>query len=190
MASLKSPDKAMLIPWLYREAEFAKWLPANGSPRLRCQGYVAQWPPQAPLLFLTGGKGLGKTTLAVCVLKEAQQRYGVVGKFWPVVDLLDRYRRTFSETAVETADEIDEQMRKVPLLVLDDWGAHKGTEYAEERLYAIVDYRYREGCPLVVTTNVKPGELDSRVADRLAHAGVSTVVPFAGESRRPLGGES
>lgn len=181
IASMKAPAAVMLIPPLFRGAEFAKWLPDNGSPRLRCQDYVAQWPPSPSMLFLSGAKGTGKTTLACCILKAAHERYSVTGRFWPVIDLLDRYRRAMRDTATETTEAIDDELRRIRLLVLDDWGAHNETDYAAERLFAIVDFRYREMLPLVVTTNVPTNRLDARVADRMASG---SVVPFEGPSRR------
>lgn len=174
------------LPRMYRETTFARWLPDNGAPRLRCQGYVAQWPPSKPFLFLFGGVGTGKTTLAAAIVNAALERHGVRGQFWPVVDLIGRLRATADEDrAIETEAEVMGQMCLVPLLVLDDLGANKATEYVEERLFRIVDYRYRQLMPTVVTTNVGLGALDERLASRLSDAAVSTPVEFTGRDMRP-----
>jgi DNA replication protein DnaC len=185
----KPVEERMQLPARYRAAAFADWEPPNGIPRVRCQSYAAAWPPEKPLLFLTGEKGTGKTHLACAVLRAVAQRHGVAGRFWPVIDLLDRYRRASDpERATETVDDVDAAMRRVPLLVLDDLGAHRSTEFAEERLFALIDWRYREGQPLVVTSNVGLLELAPRVRSRLADTAVCQVVPFTGPDRRPLGG--
>jgi DNA replication protein DnaC len=59
----------------------------------------------------------------------------------------------------------------VPLLVLDDLGAEKTTEWVQSVIYEIIDHRYNEYLPLIITTNLKAGELaeklGSRTADRI-----------------------
>lgn len=181
----------MLLPRRYRDVALEDWQPANGLPRVRCASYVAAWPPAQPLLMLAGEKGTGKTMLACAILRRAWERHGVRGQFWPIIELLDRYRRTADEArAVETLDDVDEALRRVELLVLDDLGAHRSTDFAEERLFALIDWRYREGQPLVVTSNASLLELAPRVRSRLADAAVSVVVPFAGPDRRPQAGRA
>ncbi len=181
-----APETRMMLPAKFRDAEFAQWEPANGTPRVRCVSYVAEWPPKVPMLLLTGNKGTGKTTLACAVCRAAGEKHGVRAQFWPVIDLLDRYRRTFdTDRATETLDEVDQQMRRVPLLVLDDYGAHKGSEFAEERLFALIDYRYREQKPTVITSNVGLLEMADRVRSRFTDQTVCQMVNFAGRDMRP-----
>lgn len=185
-----SPTARMMLPAKFQDAEFEQWLPVNGIPRVRCQSYVAEWPPERPFLGLTGNKGTGKTTLACATLRAASERHSVNGQFWPVIDLLDRYRRTFdSDRATESLDDVDQQMRRVPLLVLDDYGAHKGSEFAEERLFALIDYRYREHKPTVITSNVGLMEMSERVRSRLTDTSVCQMVNFMGQDMRPGAGK-
>jgi DNA replication protein DnaC len=140
------------------------------------------------MLLLTGQRGLGKTHLACGILREVAERYGELGQFWPVIELLDRYRATFDESrARETVEAVDEQLRRCAVLVLDDLGTSKSTEWAEERLFRLVDERYRDGRPLVVTTNQELLELQPRVVSRLSDAGCSTLVQFTGADRRRAG---
>lgn len=184
-------EEAARLPARYRAVTFDQWLPPDGPPRKRCERWAASWPPKKPLLFLTGEKGTGKTMLACAALRHVQRRHGVRGQFWPVVDLLDRYRRTADEDrALESLDQVDEAMRRLPLLVLDDLGAHRSTEWAEERLFALIDWRYREGQPLIITSNVPPKELAPRVRSRLSDTAVCEVVLFAGPDRRPTAGRA
>jgi hypothetical protein len=183
------PEESMRLPAKFRVIDFAAWLPDNGSPRLACQRYAAEWPASKPFLLLLGNKGTGKTTLACAVLRKAWYEHGARGQFWPVIDLLDRYRRTFDvDRATETLDEADQQMRRVPLLVLDDYGAHKGSEFAEERLFALIDYRYREHKPTVITSNVTLMEMSDRVRSRFTDTAVCQIVNFTGQDMRPKAG--
>lgn len=176
----------MRLPLRYAGTTFDVWKPHNGGPRLRCMSYVADWPPSKPHILLTGNKGTGKTTLSIAILKAAHEKHGVTGQFWPVTDLLARLRATADpDRATESEGDILDQMRRIPLLVLDDWGAHKATDFAEDRLFTIIDYRYRDMRPTVVTSNTDLVDLDSRVKSRLADAAVAQIVQFTGKDMRP-----
>ena len=178
----------MRIPAKFRQARISTWLPDTGRPRLAAHTYVVRWPPEKPLLLLSGNKGAGKTHLACGILQEVFARHGQRGQFWPVVDLLDRYRATFDEDrATETVEAVDAQLRHCAVLVLDDLGTHKSTEWAEERLFRLIDERYRDLRPLVVTTNVGLLELPDRIKSRLADGSCSTLVNFTGPDRRTPG---
>lgn len=183
-----SPEERMRIPARYRQVRISTWLPPEGKPRHAAAAYARDWPPAKPVLFLTGERGTGKTHLACGILREVFERHAVRGQFWPVVDLLDRLRRASDpDRATETVDDVQEQLLRVPLLVLDDLGAHRGTEWAEERLFALVDGRYRESLPMVVTSNVTLQELAPRVRSRLVDTSSSVVVQVHGPDRR-MGG--
>ena len=78
---------------------------------------------------------------------------------------------------------------RVPLLILDDFGMERGTEYGLEQIYAVIDGRYRSGKPLIATTNLTLQELKNpqdtahaRIYDRLLEMCVP--VQFKGESLR------
>jgi len=176
------------IPAKFRTARIASWQPENGRPRLAAEAYVREWPPQKPILLLSGPKGVGKTHLACGIVRELFERHGQRGQFWPVVDLLDRYRATFdTERATETVEAVDAQLRRLAVLVLDDLGTHKSTEWAEERLFRLIDERYRENQPLVVTTNVGLVELPDRLKSRLSDGTCGTQINVAGIDRRMAG---
>jgi DNA replication protein DnaC len=175
----------MRIPAKFRESRIATWLPDNGRPRLAAQTYVVRWPPEKPLLLLSGNKGVGKTHLACGILHDVFERHGQRGQFWPVVDLLDRYRATFDEDrATETVESVDAQLRQCAVLVLDDFGTHKSSEWAEERLFRLIDERYRDLRPLVVTTNAGLLELPDRIKSRMSDGSSSTLVNVSGPDRR------
>lgn len=175
------------VPRRYREMgeTISSWQPVTGRPRLAALGYVAAWPPKQPFLVLAGAKGNGKTMLAQGILRAAKERHEVSGLFAIVPELIDRYRATQNpERAVETPDDIDALMRRVPLLVLDDLGVGRQTDFAEERLYRIVNRRYNEMQPTVFTTNVDLSSVEERIRDRMLSG---EVVQFAGPSKRLAG---
>lgn len=127
--------------------------------------------PEGWLVFL-GVNGCGKTHLAAAIVNYRFQ-HGQTALFIVVPDFLDHLRSTFSPEGRMSYDELFEQVRNAPLLVLDDLGAQSTTRWAQEKLYQVVNYRYNARLATVVTTNCSLDELDNRIASRLADAKIS-----------------
>lgn len=115
-------------------------------------------------LLLSGPVGTGKTYLAACVLNSFLDRMKLT-TFGGVVDLLGRIRRSYGETSQEEEWQIFDELCSVPLLVLDDLGKERVSEWVEQTLFRVIDSRYRENKLLVVTTNFTPRELQDRYPD-------------------------
>ena len=116
-------------------------------------------------LLLMGTYGCGKTHLAAAIANFAVQM-GVPTLFLTVPDLLDWLRFSYgnSETNFETRfDEI----RNIQLLVLDDLGTQNTTAWAQEKLFQIINHRYVNRFPLVLTTNQSLEEVEGRIRSRL-----------------------
>lgn len=131
-------------------------------------------------LYLAGPVGTGKTYQAAALVRLRFRMFdvpklGVAGyeqspDYWGpkpvewrnVPSLLEDVRRSFDspETAPNGLD-------RAPLLVLDDIGAEKPSEWVEERLYCIINERYETGLPVIVTSNLTPAKLGQRVGARL-----------------------
>ena len=121
-------------------------------------------------LVFTGDNGVGKTHLAAAIANQSRAA-GISTLFVVVPDLLDHLRHTFGPQSDVSYDELFEGVRTVPLLALDDLGAHATTPWAQEKLYQIINYRYNARLPTVVTMNISLDELahdEPRIASRLA----------------------
>ena len=106
--------------------------------------------PEGWMLF-TGSHGTGKTHLAVAIGSECLRRdRSVFYTFVPT--LLDHLRGTFNPDSPIGYDELFEQIKTVPLLILDDLGAEHSTSWAEEKLYQIVVHRHDARLPTVITS--------------------------------------
>lgn len=179
--------KRMRVPRKFWAESISTWTPADGPPRAACINYVASWPPALPMLFFTGGVGTGKTHLSVGVLRALFEQHGKRGQFYATIDLLDRYKATFdADRATETVDAVDSALRKTPLLVLDDWGTERATDWAQERLFHLVDERYRERLPLIITTNADLMDMPKRIVSRLADAQECQRLYFGGRDMRAV----
>lgn len=130
--------------------------------------------PQGWLLFF-GGYGCGKTHLAAAIgnhrLSENQPAI-----FLTVPDLLDHLRTSFGPNSELGYDEMFEQLRDAPLLILDDLGAESSTQWANEKLYQLFNHRYTRQLPTVVTTNCDLEEIDPRIRSRLSDYNLSRLV--------------
>ncbi|MBC8074478.1 MAG: ATP-binding protein [Chloroflexales bacterium] len=117
-------------------------------------------------LVLWGAYGCGKTHLAAAIANAALAR-GKSTILAAVPDLLDHLKATFAPSSGETYDERFELLRTVDVLVLDDLGTESATPWAREKLYQLINHRYVQRLPLVVTSNVSLDLLDGRVRSRL-----------------------
>lgn len=139
-------------------------------------------------LLIMGGYGCGKTHLAAAVANEAVDR-GVETLFQTVPDLLDWLRASYASPD-ESFEQRFEELRAVQLLILDDLGTQNATPWAEEKLYQIINYRYINRMPTVVTTNLDMAEIDGRISSRLMDEPlVSRVRITAPDFRNPTKGE-
>jgi DNA replication protein DnaC len=126
-------------------------------------------------LVIAGGSGRGKTRLAAAIGNYRRQAEpGVL--FVIVPDLLDRLRSAFNPQNPQAYDEVFEQVRSAPLLILDDLGSQTGTPWAEEKLFQLLNYRYNACLPTVITTSLTVKEMDARLASRLTDPQVSTIL--------------
>ena len=117
-------------------------------------------------LILTGSYGCGKTHLAAAIA-NACTKAGRSALFVLVPDLLDHLRATFSPQSSTPFDRRFDEVRRSPLLVLDDLGIESATPWAREKLYQIFDYRYNARLPTLITTALRIEEVDPRLATRM-----------------------
>ena len=136
-------------------------------------------------LLLRGGYGCGKTHLAAAIANFAVGM-GVPTLFLTVPDLLDMLRFSYDSEETTFEDRFNE-IRNASLLVLDDFGTQNATAWAQEKLFQIINYRYINKLPLVITTNLGLDEIEARFRSRLSDRDLVTDVRInAPDYRRPL----
>lgn len=138
-------------------------------------------------LLLLGHYGCGKTHLAAAIANACLARGSVV-LFSAVPDLLDHLRSTFAPMSEVVYDELFSLMRETELLVLDDLGTQYPTPWANEKLFQLLNYRYHQQLPTVITVNDQGLQIvDERIRSRLDDKGlVRTVVFKRAKDYRPF----
>lgn len=116
-------------------------------------------------LLLQGGYGCGKTHLAAAI-GNFTVSMGVPTLFLTVPDLLDTLRFAYDDPDATFEQRFDE-IRNAPFLVMDDFGTQNATGWAREKLFQILNYRYINRLPLVVTTNLIMEEIEESIRSRL-----------------------
>jgi len=134
-------------------------------------------------LLITGTYGCGKTHLAAAIANYRVAR-GHPALFVVVPDLLDYLRDTFNPQSPVTFYQQFVEVRRAPLLVLDDLGTESATPWAREKLYQVFDYRYNARLPTVITTAKWLKEIDPRLATRMLDASRCTPVPIIAPAYR------
>lgn len=137
-------------------------------------------------LILKGGYGCGKTHLSAAI-SNYRIANGQPVLFVVVPDLLDHLRATYAPTSEVSYDERFEEVRNAPLLVLDDFGTHSATPWAQEKLYQILNHRYNARLPTVITTNRELEEIDLRLRSRLVDPDLTEIVTILAPDFRRSG---
>lgn len=136
-----------------------------------CRSYVADFrfaPPQENGLLIVGsGFGIGKTHLAIGVMRALVES-GLSRRpmFLFVPAFLEAIRRSYDEPEATPNRTLLDRAKRADLLVLDDLGAERTTEWVQEQLTIILNARWSDGLATVVTTNAGFNEIKEAIGGR------------------------
>jgi DNA replication protein DnaC len=136
--------------------------------------FAESFPVVQKGLMLIGPPGIGKTHIAVSVLQQVIRRTGARGLYYDTRALLRDIRSTYNPVLHMAEMDVIRPVMEAELLVLDDLGAERLTDWVEETMSLIVNTRYNERRPTIFTSNYEDipdeGEMNSllvRVGFRL-----------------------
>jgi DNA replication protein DnaC len=144
------------IPRRYQHCDFTNYTAYNEqlAKALQLATRLAEsFPVTERGLFFQGPPGVGKTHLAVAVLRQVITTRGARGLFYDTRDLLRMIRSTYDPVNRTAEMDVLRPVIECDLLVLDDLGAEKTSEWVEETLNLIVNARYSERRTTVFTSN-------------------------------------
>ena len=153
---------------------FTAYNESLGQAVVKARRVADSFPVNSRGLLLEGQPGVGKTHLAVAVLKQVIESSGARGLFYDTRDLLRLIRSTYDPSTRTTELEILQPVMTADLLVLDDLGAEKTSEWVEETMNLIVNTRYNERRLTLFTSNyqdipddTEPNSLIFRIGHRM-----------------------
>ncbi|MCP3820108.1 ATP-binding protein [Streptomyces sp. A3M-1-3] len=174
VARWSSHQVTKLVPFRYRTAvgqrpELHQWIAALAAEARTEQG--RRGAPVAsvnrgPSLLLLGPTGVGKTYEAYGALRELGVT-GIVAR-WTIVTAADLYAQLRPRHGIDSETEF-QRYAKASILLVDDLGAGgKISEFTEDINFRLVNHRYENELPTLITSNVVPQELSARLGDRVA----------------------
>lgn len=156
------------IPRLYENASLDNFVLPSDNPvafrslqnvMLVVRGYAKEFPAvDKPGLLLIGEPGTGKTHLAVAALRTLIGR-GFSGLFFDYQNLLQRIRSSYDPASGGGDREAYSTALDAELLLLDDLGAHRITDWVEDTVTSLITYRCNNKKPIIATTNLPDPEI-------------------------------
>ena len=194
----------MNIPKRYRDKEISNFIPDKKAGHklvlIRIEDYINSDDfIKGKGLFFVGPPGVGKTHLAVGILKEFFRRKGIVGLFYDTRSLLFKLKSSFDGSS--SSREIIEEVIDTPILILDDLGSERLSDWAKDILHYIIINRYNDLKPIIITSNIElksnkntEGDmLENTLEERMGQAIASRlsemceVLPVKGKDKRTGG---
>ncbi|MGW1998416.1 DnaA ATPase domain-containing protein [Embleya sp. NPDC001921] len=174
--------------------DLGKLVPRHYWPPIELHPEAAAWAaePDPGSLFLTGNMGVGKTHTAWQAIRAWHQTWFDVPQ-WRGLPRIEAWRSTalfdaLRPEAEEDGRRVAARAQRADLLYLDDLAAARANDWTRERLFEIVDERYAQNRPILITSDVFPADLGPyigpRVASRLAEMLADNIVLIEGGDRR------
>jgi DNA replication protein DnaC len=166
--------KSAQIPSRYKHCTLADFFTdfsgahrSLAAARLAAGRFVEEYPLEKKGLLFIGPIGTGKTHLAVGIMQELISNKGTHSLFCDYRDLLKEIQNSYNPQVQTTELEVLQPIFEAEVLVLDELGAIRPSEWVWDTVSHIINYRYNEQKTTIITTNFPDGP-SKREEDRLA----------------------
>lgn len=184
---------AAKIPKRFSDKSFADFMVSSPAQQVAldaCMDYVDNFSKhkrEGRCMLLLGKVGTGKTHLATSAASFLINEHMVKAIYRTVGSVISDIKATFSDKSGDSEAHIMRELIGADLLVLDEVGATKQSEFELATLFSIINGRYEQGRPMIIVSNLSPGELNDalgvRCVDRIRENGCIGVA-FEWESHR------
>lgn len=148
---------AARIPKRYRDCDLTTFVTYDNPKLLRAldrtRRFVEAFPVPDKGLLLIGPPGVGKTHIAVAALRQVVSEKCAHGLYYDTRSLLATIRRTYDPVTRGSEVDVLRQVVEAELLVLDDLGAERLTDWVDETMNYVVNTRYNDNRPTIFTSN-------------------------------------
>jgi DNA replication protein DnaC len=159
------------VPPRYEHCSLENFEPGTASLRAAlekalsyCRGYPYLGTDEGLGLLFTGDNGVGKTHLAVAVLRELATAKGVAGQFWDFHELIREIKNSYNPETRTTELQVLEPVVEADVLLLDDLGCWKMTDWMNDTLFYILNSRYIAKRATLISTNFQDVDRESALA--------------------------
>ncbi len=154
------------IPPRYQGCLFENFDPLNpnlSKAKTMASRFVEEYPVVDCGLLILGNCGVGKTHLAVSIIRALILRYGTWCVFYDFRDLLKQIQSSFNPVVQTTEWQILEPVLQSDVLLLDDLGAERPTDWVRDTFSYIINHRYNQKRTTIITSNFRDGEPNLQV---------------------------
>jgi DNA replication protein DnaC len=171
-----------IIPKRYKSAKFED-VPSN------IQALIKNIIDSRKGIYIYGDCGTGKTHIAYAIAKYCDSEGKIRNMFFNIPELIRFLKKDFDEvnkTLSSDNTNFAEVLNYKGLLIIDDLGTEKLTDWVEETIYAIINKRYENVVPTLFTSNLSPAKLTEKYGDRIVSriVGSCDIVELKGEDKR------
>ncbi len=149
---------AARIPARYAKCDLSSYRtdgnPTLGAAKIACEKFIERYPVEKVGMMFEGSIGIGKTHLAVATIKELMHRKGIPCLFYEYRELLKSIQNSYNNEVQTTELGLLRPVFETEVLLLDELGAVKPTDWVWDTVSFILNTRYNDNRTTIVTTNL------------------------------------